>query len=74
MVAIPEDGGLVDGVNFLLDGERVRLAAQDAKEWAAEAVRVVRLAPDPNPWRDRTDDEIAAAILAAAMGSEGGAS
>ena len=61
--AIPSGGGVVDGVNFLLDAERVRATARDAQKWARAACQVVRDAAEPNPWRESTDDEIAEEIL-----------
>jgi hypothetical protein len=66
--SIPIGGGVADGVDFLLDADRVRRTAKAAKQWADEAIRKVREAADPNPWRGRSDDEIAAEILRTAFG------
>lgn len=61
--AIPRDGGLADGVRFLSSKESIVQGARKAREWVAQAINLIRTAPDPNPWKNATDDEIAAEIL-----------
>lgn len=61
--AIHAGGGFADGVRILSDKDAFMAVMRDANEWAAEAVRVVRSAADPNPWRESSDEEIAGEIL-----------
>lgn len=70
MDAIPDGGGVGDGVRFLLDREQVAEGARRAKAWARQAVDAVRSAAEPNPWKGSTDDEIAAEILRRAESGE----
>lgn len=55
--------GLMVGVRFLSDKGRLVKSSRDAKEWVDAAITAIRLAADPNPWRDSTDEEIAGVIL-----------
>lgn len=59
--AVPPGGGVLDGVNFLLNGPRVRRAAREAAEWVRQAIRIVKSAND-NPYGD-DDEAICRAIL-----------
>jgi hypothetical protein len=57
--AIPSGGGFADGLKYLTSpglGQK----AQAAAEWAEDAIRTVKSAPD-NPWGD--DDEAIAREL-----------
>lgn len=58
--AIPPGGGLMTGVEFLLDKNRVVNSAKVATKWVEDAIALVRTSPD-NPYK--TDEEIAGAIL-----------
>lgn len=60
--AIPDGGGFQDGIKALLDKN---LAQRMLKciEWAKQAVAAVRSADEPNPWKNATDEEIAAEIF-----------
>ena len=60
--AIPIGGGFEDGIRFLSNKELVADGARRASDWVKAALKAVREAADPNPWRD-ADDEIIAAEL-----------
>lgn len=62
----PHGFSIEDGVRFLNDREEQRTFTADAEEFARNAIAAVRAAGDPNPWRNATDEEIAAEILRAA--------
>lgn len=68
--AIPDGGGLADGIRFLSDPQRIKDAARAADLWVQDAIRAVREAEDPNPWRDADDEAIAAEILRLATGKK----
>lgn len=59
--AIPNGGGLGDGLKFLMDKQRIIAGAKAATEWVNQAISVVKTAPD-NPWGD-DDEAIAGEIL-----------
>lgn len=61
--AIPKGGDFMDGVNLLLDKDRLAQSAREAMAWAREAVRLIRQAAEPNPWKSATDEEIAGELL-----------
>lgn len=56
-------GGFGAALAFLSSTEKIRDEAIAAKKWCTEAIAAVRNASDPNPWREATDDEIAAEIM-----------
>jgi hypothetical protein len=56
--AIPDGGGLMDGIKFLR-GDLTK-SARKAQEWVDEAIATVKTAPD-NPFGD--DEAIAGEIL-----------
>jgi hypothetical protein len=61
--AIPDGGGLADGIEFFANlGKRKRIMA-GAEEWVRQAIAVVRQAAEPNPWKVASDEEIAAELL-----------
>jgi hypothetical protein len=61
--AIPAGGGVADGIKFLSDPTAVLAGARVATQWVEEAIRLVREAADPNPWRQADDEAIAAEVL-----------
>lgn len=61
--AIPRNGSFADGVRFLSDPKAVGQSARAATEWATTAIRAVREAAEPNPWKNSSDEEIAGEIL-----------
>jgi hypothetical protein len=61
--AIPPGGGFADGVKFLSNSKNISNGFKDAKEWVNVAINTIRLAADPNPWKNSTDEEIAEEIL-----------
>jgi hypothetical protein len=67
-VAIPDNGKFADGIEFLLNKERVLETAKKATEWVKTAIQAVRDAPGDNPFRSADDETIAAEILRKAGG------
>lgn len=61
--AIPDSGGLADGLAFLSDKNRIKEGWQKAEAWVREAILLVRQAADPNPWREASDEAIAGELL-----------
>jgi hypothetical protein len=61
--AIPAGGGFAAGLRFLSSATRITEGAGRARIWVAEAIKAVRAAGDPNPFRDADDETIAAEIL-----------
>lgn len=61
--AIPYGGGLTDGVRFLSSKESIVNGYKAAAEWVEQALKLVREAADPNPWRNSTDEDIATHLL-----------
>ena len=50
-------------VRQVQDRERFTSLARDAEQWAWKAVEAVRNAAEPNPWRNASDEEIAAELV-----------
>jgi hypothetical protein len=61
--AVPPHGGLADALHFLRQPAKVVSTAREATAWVEQALQLVRQAADPNPWRDASDEDIAAEIL-----------
>jgi len=61
--AVPSGGGLADALAFLTRKEAIVASARAATEWVALAIRAVREAGEPNPWREASDEEIAGELL-----------
>lgn len=61
--AIPSGGGFADGVEFLMNPEKVAATHREALAWADQAIAVMKTAPD-NPYGD-DEEVIAGAILKA---------
>jgi len=59
--AIPNGGGFVAGLEFLMDKERMIQVSRDALAWIELAIVTIKIAPD-NPYGD-DDEAICAAIL-----------
>ena len=59
--AIPPGGGLMDGVEFLIDRERRKQVLESAESKALQAIQLVRSAPD-NPFGN-DDEQIAGELL-----------
>jgi hypothetical protein len=62
--AIPNGGGLADGIKFLSSKESIADGWREAVRWVDEAIRIIRAAKEPNPWRDASDEQIAGELLA----------
>jgi hypothetical protein len=61
--AIPRGGGFVDGLAFLSRKENITEGAKNASLWVKAAIRIVRQAAEPNPWKDADDEAIASYLL-----------
>lgn len=61
--AVPKNGSTADVIGFLLDAERVRTAAVDARRQAKQFIEIVRCAAEPNQWKNASDEEIAAELV-----------
>ena len=62
-LAIPEGGGIGDGIEFFSNPEKRRRIMAEADAWVKTSIREVREAAGPNPWREATDEAIAGEIL-----------
>lgn len=61
--AIPDGGGISAGIGFLSDPLRFKEGVMEGFRQAFLAIDAVRSASEPNPWKDSTDEEIAAEIM-----------
>lgn len=61
--AVPNNGGPADAIRFLTTPGAVTQSAKAASAWVEEAIRVVRLAAEPNPWKQADDEAIAGELL-----------
>jgi len=61
--AIADGSGVQAGMDFLTDPAQLTESFKKAVKWARGAIRAIREADDPNPWRKANDDTIAAEIL-----------
>lgn len=61
--AVPAGGGLASAIKFLSSKESIVAGARAATKWVEEAIQIVRLAAEPNPWKTANDEEIAAELL-----------
>lgn len=61
--AIPDGGGLAAGVEFLSTPGRIGEGFRAAVEWCDAAVKAVRGAGNPNPWRESSEEEIAGVLV-----------
>jgi hypothetical protein len=61
--AVPPGGGFKTAIDFLANKDKMRQTFSEAKEWTKEAIRMVREAAEPNPYKTATDEEIAAIIM-----------
>jgi hypothetical protein len=61
--AIPKGGGFADGIKFLSDREGMAKSLRAADDWVKAAILAVRNAGEPNPWRDKTDEDIAGELM-----------
>ena len=61
--AIPAGGGLADAMAFVTDPEALVSGARRAQEWVQLAIKAVRTAAEPNPWKNADDETIAEEIL-----------
>lgn len=61
--AVPDGGVIVEALGFLSSPDRLSQVARDAAAWVDGAILAVRQAANPNPWRDKSDEDIAGEIL-----------
>lgn len=59
--AIPPNGGFEDGIEFLLDKNKIAAGYKKAKKFVMDSIELVKQCPD-NPYK--SDEEIATVILA----------
>lgn len=64
-IAVPKGGGFADGMNFLNDKDKFIDGVIEAKNWFKNSVAEIRSAPEPNPYKNMTDEEIAESMLQA---------
>jgi hypothetical protein len=57
--AIPAGGGFVSGLRFLSSKENIVAGFKKASSWVQSVLVLVREAPEPNPWKTASDEEIA---------------
>lgn len=62
-VAIPDGGGLADGISFFTNRDKRLSIMTSAEELTKQSINLVRHAAEPNPWRTATDEEIAGEML-----------
>lgn len=60
--AIPSGGGLEAGISFLRTPGAMGQGLRDVVAWWDECLNLVKGAPEPNPYRNASDEEIARAI------------
>lgn len=63
LIAVPAGAGIGSALNFLTDPGAIGAAAREATEWVEMAIRLIREASGDNPWKDRSDEEIAGELL-----------
>jgi hypothetical protein len=61
--AVPKGGGIAAALGFLADPSRIVAGARAATQWVETAIRAVREAAEPNPWKTADDEAIAGEIL-----------
>ncbi len=61
--AVPPGGGLKSALDFIMTPGAMATSAKAATEWVNAAINVVRLAAEPNPWKNSDDEAIAEEIL-----------
>jgi hypothetical protein len=61
--AIPDGGGLGAGIAFLLDPLATAKGWLNAQEWCEAAIKLIRDAEEPNPWKSAAEEEICAELL-----------
>lgn len=61
--AIPAGGGVADGIKFLSDPSGISKSLRAADEWVRNAILAVRNAREPNPWREKPDEDIAGELM-----------
>ena len=60
--AVPNGGGVKDAIKFLTTPGKISEGARIARQFVETAIKAVREAADPNPWRYSSDEDIAGEI------------
>jgi hypothetical protein len=61
--AIPSGGGIKAGVDFLSDKKKMLECFKNAEVWVMGAISIIKTAPDPNEFKNLSDEEIAGVLL-----------
>jgi hypothetical protein len=61
--AVPAGGGLGAALAFITEPGELTKGWREATAWVDQAIAVIRTAAEPNPWRDASEEEIAAHLL-----------
>ena len=61
--AVPAGGGMDAALSFLSSKDNITESARRAKDWVRLAIKAVRSAAEPNPWKDADDEAIAGHFL-----------
>lgn len=61
--AVPAGGGLNAALDFLSDKDNITESARRSTEWVRLAIKALRQAAEPNPWKDADDEAIAGEFL-----------
>lgn len=65
LIAIPKGSKdpFTAGARAILEEGRLAQIGHEATEWTKAAIHLIRNAAEPNPWKESTDEDIAADIL-----------
>ena len=61
--AIPDGGGFTEGLRFLMTPGAMSRGWKEAVEWCDAAIVAVRQAAEPNPWKNASEEDIAAELV-----------
>ena len=61
--AIPDGGGLADGIEFFTNSEKRKAIMDGAVVWGKLAIQAVHEASEPNPWKNADDETIAGELV-----------
>jgi hypothetical protein len=63
-VSTPEGQGFATGIKALTEPGNIGKVAREATAWVDAAIRAIKVAREPNPWKDKDDEAIAGDLLA----------
>lgn len=61
--AVPPGGGLISALSFLSSKNSMMDGIRAANNWTEDSILMIRMASEPNPWKDADDEAIAGEIL-----------